>query len=888
MASKCNGYLGEEQLDLTTDDSPIFSSQKSNMDYVTLQGIENRTGVDKDNVYGFVLKELLDNAVDFLETQRSGSNEIKVTISLEQNYLRFKVRNSNSSYDRPVFSKDMLESIFNIDKFYSSKRNQYRIKRGALGDAFKEILCVPYALARDNGNMDWNEPLIIRTRGIGANGQAFHITLEIDRVKQIIQPKINEILTQQQGDNFTEIEVRLPLLDKQSILTILQEFLLDYTVFNTHVSFTFDLPSALDIESRYTFRFPQVQPIDTKWTGMSSIYYYTLPEFQNFVLSLDSSSSDSSIYNVLQKTFREGSNMKRTELTSITVSEIKQQPQTIPQIYEEMHKTMQPIPSPSNLSLPFDTNRKMRIEAIKERLMQRGLKVSDIKYKSKYGYYCHDQQGVMFPFFFEIAVVYSDDIKYNLDYIEALNSSVMPSRYSFLIGSNTDTFYWQTQSDKKNGGTHSSNSIFDIFAHYGYSHEKDKCRKPHSLILVNLVSPIIEYKSYGKSNIDLEPFADVIAQTTVRACSGGSGSSNENDEGKPQTAKGLLIELLRLRLADIEREPLLKITDRWTQSTVYYRLRPIAISKGVKIERQYITSQIKEVCEKVFNKKREDFGIIAADRAQLYFRRQWHDVGLDELNSLKNFGTDLLIIEKEGVTQVLAPFADKNGIALLNTRGFLTEYATRLSELSKDSGCNVAILTDFDVSGLLLATKVSYVYRIGIDFDTLQYLGIEAKEVEETYNPDNNHTVPLKGRAQYNHDLKISLEYITEKRIEIDSVLARVGNKALWGFVIRMLTKRFPTRNYNRAINVPDYVIPTELEKLNELIKKKGTAVLQSKCEQIKSQHLANVQGIIDDIDLKEKEVSDTLSKTIEENKDIQLILSEIKRLEVRCSNSLQ
>jgi len=38
-------------------------------------------------------------------------------------------------------------------------------------------------------------------------------------------------------------------------------------------------------------------------------------------------------------------------------------------------------------------------------------------------------------------------------------------------------------------------------------------------------------------------------------------------------------------------------------------------------------------------------------------------------------GTDLLIIEKEGVVQVLTPFADKKGIALLNTRGFLTEYA---------------------------------------------------------------------------------------------------------------------------------------------------------------------------------------------------------------------
>jgi hypothetical protein len=101
---------------------------------------------------------------------------------------------------------------------------------------------------------------------------------------------------------------------------------------------------------------------------LSSVYYYTLPEFENFVFALDISIHDLPVYNILKKTFREASNMKKSKLTSITVSEIKRQPQTIRQIYQELHKTMQPIPSPSNLSLPFDTNRK-ELKAIKERLV---------------------------------------------------------------------------------------------------------------------------------------------------------------------------------------------------------------------------------------------------------------------------------------------------------------------------------------------------------------------------------------------------------------------------------------------------------------------------------------------------------------------------------------
>jgi hypothetical protein len=55
----------------------------------------------------------------------------------------------------------MLHSIFNFDSFFSSKRNQYRITRGALGDALKEVICIPYAIAKEYYNIEWNEPLII-------------------------------------------------------------------------------------------------------------------------------------------------------------------------------------------------------------------------------------------------------------------------------------------------------------------------------------------------------------------------------------------------------------------------------------------------------------------------------------------------------------------------------------------------------------------------------------------------------------------------------------------------------------------------------------------------------------------------------------------------------
>jgi hypothetical protein len=97
-------------IDAQLQEEPVFSSQKTRMDYVTLEGIENRTGIEKQNAYAFVIKELLDNAVDFLETEHIGISrkkdekametiaaaEVQVHIIKEDDeFLRVIVVNSN-------------------------------------------------------------------------------------------------------------------------------------------------------------------------------------------------------------------------------------------------------------------------------------------------------------------------------------------------------------------------------------------------------------------------------------------------------------------------------------------------------------------------------------------------------------------------------------------------------------------------------------------------------------------------------------------------------------------------------------------------------------------------------------------------------------------------
>ena len=79
------------------------------------------------------------------------------------------------------------------------------------------------------------------------------------------------------------------------------------------------------------------------------------------------------------------------------------------------------------------------------------------------------------------------------------------------------------------------------------------------------------------------------------------------------------------------------------------------------------------------------------------------------MDRLVDYGTDMTIIEKEGVISQIGLFADKKAIALLNTRGFAVEYASRLVKLAEEKGCNISILVDCDVSGWLIFMKLKMI-----------------------------------------------------------------------------------------------------------------------------------------------------------------------------------
>jgi hypothetical protein len=91
------------------------------------------------------------------------------------------------------------------------------------------------------------------------------------------------------------------------------------------------------------------------------------------------------------------------------------------------------------------------------------------------------------------------------------------------------------------------------------------------------------------------------------------------------------------------------------------------------------------------------------------------------------------------------------------------------------------------------------------------------------------------------------VEYVSDKRIEIDSVMAAVNDNArFWKFILDKLEDKFPTRNYNRAIAIPEYVMPACLETLNEKVRKQSTAILEKERAKIKEHYLYKPRGLCD------------------------------------------
>ena len=134
------------------------------MAYITVKGIESETSYLRREWILFALKELADNAFDFLnDYDPSPANPkesrrivirtcIDRIVKREDRMFRMAVKNSNVNNFQPIFEN--LNDILDFNQWCSTKRYQYRETCGSLGDGLKRILGMGYASWTSNDNLD--------------------------------------------------------------------------------------------------------------------------------------------------------------------------------------------------------------------------------------------------------------------------------------------------------------------------------------------------------------------------------------------------------------------------------------------------------------------------------------------------------------------------------------------------------------------------------------------------------------------------------------------------------------------------------------------------------------------------------------------------------------
>jgi hypothetical protein len=304
-----------------------------------------------------------------------------------------------------------------------------------------------------------------------------------------------------------------------------------------------------------------------------------------------------------------------------------------------------------------------------------------------------------FPYAIEIALA---PLKY---------SDVSKAGYVKFIGSVNDTpaidggeKYFQSDQyayrwiDKK--GDHAVRSAMDVLTSSVFNPTSPYTSRKRfaSVAYVNVKTDVPDWLgAAGKTHMNQLPYAATIAKTLVAMAhkipsyhgQGFALDPTPSSTTNQKTATEYMDEFLIQRRKDVEADPNLRITDRLTQRGVAYRLRPEMMADGFEPRIRWsttmdsITNMISERCKMLWpdeNIDREYLGIYAKARGMFYYRGRTTPIDFNAIGELASKAAVNIVIEKEGVPAVLAPYADKYRVALISTQGRFVDHYRMMND----------------------------------------------------------------------------------------------------------------------------------------------------------------------------------------------------------------
>jgi len=267
---------------------PTYSTRQRTFDYIQKHWLEKTTGRPAHEWDLYVVKELIDNALD-ADQRWMLDHGSPVEVNIDIRYRRKKGTGVFSlaiavCHQAPFpLEGDLLTAIFALAAYPSDKGHTNYPSRGEQGNALKTLLGIPYALVHhiDGDYANIRKPLVIET-----GGQAYDTSLEIDELSQEVSLTPIEPAPLARPHDRTCVRVGIDsfLQERSRTLADLQDWAQRFAFFNPQATFHWQVQIG---EQQASWDF-QGNP---GWNGLfadtAPIHWYEYTQLRELLLALE-------------------------------------------------------------------------------------------------------------------------------------------------------------------------------------------------------------------------------------------------------------------------------------------------------------------------------------------------------------------------------------------------------------------------------------------------------------------------------------------------------------------------------------------------------------------------------------------------------------------------
>lgn len=266
---------------------PEAFSFNREFDFVRLEGLRKATGQPAHDWDLYIIKELIDNALDADENLWRENPDQFPRLRIQIKYKKVPAIKSQELLvevsNRSIFPVEKINDIFDTQWYTSRKAFFKGLTRGVLGNALKTLLGIPYAL-RERLASDWNPAL--NPMSIVCQGRRYFPRYLVNSTHQTIEfeCKQKEIQYQKYKEG-TSIAVGVDHFSQEILRTLdqLKELAKQYHICNPHVQFEWSVKL---LGQEWTETHQANQSWQNKFQGIAPIQWYSLTAFQDLLGAL--------------------------------------------------------------------------------------------------------------------------------------------------------------------------------------------------------------------------------------------------------------------------------------------------------------------------------------------------------------------------------------------------------------------------------------------------------------------------------------------------------------------------------------------------------------------------------------------------------------------------